>query len=211
LQECFFTADQRLARREQARDDGAGKAGTEGDQARRPAGHGELGDEERPASERAHQAFERPAARAGVHRNGVAHPGHLVRLTEHGLAGLENHLQGTVIMSNWLGNDADAKWEMWLYGVIAPLPIIGLASVWIVSRHADLHDKSRMVLTGTDAVALGLTTLCLALALHIHYFWRLSQNPVLNRSYHVGRTLSLVGAMIGLLYVTWCFVRLCIL
>ena len=115
-------------------------------------------------------------------------------------------------MANWFGDTpAGDKWEMWLYGIVAPLPITGLALLWIISRHADLHDKNRTVLRGMDAVALGLTTLCLALALHFYFYWRLSENPRLSQNYAVGTAISLAGAMIGLLYVTWCFLRLFIL
>jgi vacuolar-type H+-ATPase subunit I/STV1 len=116
-------------------------------------------------------------------------------------------------MANWFGDVPEGdKWEMWMYGVIAPLPIIGLALLWIVSRHADLSDhRSTIILQGTDAVVLGLTALCLALALHFHYYWRLSENPKLNGNSSIGTSLSLVGAMIGLLSTTWCFVRLFLL
>jgi len=114
-------------------------------------------------------------------------------------------------MTNWLGNDADDKWEMWAYGVAAPLPVAGIALFWIIGRRADLHDRSGTVLFGTDAAALGMTALLLALALHFHFFWRLNPNPAVNRHYAMGRTVALVGAIIGLLYLTWCFVRLCVL
>ena len=115
-------------------------------------------------------------------------------------------------MGNWLGDTPEGdRWEIRLYGVIAPLSIVGLALLWIVSRHADLHDRNKTGLRGMDAVASGLTALCLALALHFHFYWRLSESPRLSQSCLVGTTFSLAGAVIGLLYMTWCFVRLFIL
>jgi len=116
-------------------------------------------------------------------------------------------------MANTFGGEFEEDtWEMWLYGVIVPLPIAGLALLWIISRHADLHDhRNNIVLVGSDAVALGLTALSLALAMHFQYFWRLSVNPVLNQYYVAGKVVSLIGAIIGFLYIIWCFVRLFIL
>lgn len=72
--------------------------------------------------------------------------------------------------------------ERWFYGAVLPLPIAGLGFLWVVTRRADLHDpKSGIVLHGSDAVALGVTALCLALSLHFHFFWGLSQSPTLRR------------------------------
>ncbi len=111
-----------------------------------------------------------------------------------------------------LENEPDnGGWERWAYGVIAPLPIAGLALLWMISRRADLHDKVKTVLHGTDAVALGLTALFLAFALHFYFFWRLSENPKLRQCYFVGTALSALGLIIGMLYMIWCFLRLFIL
>jgi hypothetical protein len=103
-------------------------------------------------------------------------------------------------------------WDMWLYGVIAPLPVAGMAFLWIISRHAVIQGKGNTtVLHGTDAVALGVTALCFALLLHFHYFWGLSEHPTLQRYHMVGKAFSFLGLIIGLVYLIWCLFRIYIL
>lgn len=111
-----------------------------------------------------------------------------------------------------LENEPDnGGWERWAYGMVAPLPLVWIALLWIISRRANLHDKVQTVLHGTDAAALGLTVLFLAFALHFHFFWRLSEAPKLRQYSFVGTAVSALGLALGMLYMIWCFFRLFLL
>jgi len=62
-----------------------------------------------------------------------------------------------------------------------------------------------MELDGSEAIAMGITWMCLALFIHFHYFW-----PTLKRLYiftDLGKTISAFGFVASLGYVFWSIMK----
>ncbi len=101
------------------------------------------------------------------------------------------------------------RWEKWIGGVIAPLPLAAWGLYWIITRHAVLRGRGGpTVLEGGGAVAAGLTVLFLALCLHFHYFWGLNESATMRRFHPYGKALALLGLILSLSYTTWSLLRL---
>jgi hypothetical protein len=62
-----------------------------------------------------------------------------------------------------------------------------------------------MVLDGSEAIAMGITWICLGLFLHFHYFW-----PTLKRLYifsELGKIVAAFGFIASLGYVFWSILK----
>lgn len=63
----------------------------------------------------------------------------------------------------------------WGGGVLAPLICLGVAGVAIGRGEARLGRQQEIVLLGSGLWSYGLALTCLALLLHLHYFWESSE------------------------------------
>lgn len=97
----------------------------------------------------------------------------------------------------------------WAGGVLAPLPFAGYGLLCMINRIGTVPGRrgDATVLSGIDAVVLGVALLCFAALLHFHFFWGLSKNEKLRDHYEYGEFIALVILVPSLAWVTWCLLR----
>lgn len=78
----------------------------------------------------------------------------------------------------------------------------------IINRAGAVPGKNgNILLSGTDAVILGIVYISFAAMLHFHYYWGLSDKQELKENFSMGKTSSLVILIVSLAWVAWCMVR----
>jgi hypothetical protein len=115
-------------------------------------------------------------------------------------------------------NDADRRsgtpeptiWTKWFGGLIVPAVTLAYGINCCIVKKALFigtagFGRHGMKLDGSEAVAMGITWICLALFIHFHYFW-----PTLKRLYiftELGKIVSALGLIASLGYVFWSIVK----
>ena len=106
----------------------------------------------------------------------------------------------TAFDADWSDIPASGPIPKWLGGVAVPIAMIVYGVVCFVTGHGDIPGRfGSMSVSGADAVALGLASVCLGAFLHCHYFWgnifQLAAFAVL------GKIVSLIGMIGSLVYL----------
>lgn len=108
------------------------------------------------------------------------------------------------------GTPEPSMWTKWFGGIIVPAFTLGYGiRCCIIKKALFIGSSSRfrpgMQLDGSEAVAMGVAWMCLALFLHFHYFW-----PTLKRLYiftDFGKIVAGFGLIASLGYVFWSIVK----
>ena len=104
----------------------------------------------------------------------------------------------------WDDEPLDDAWNKWVLGVVVPSLLALFGASKLIWPHAVLWGRRRMslTLTGWDAVVFGLCWIGVALFLHAHYHWSLSNR--LAEYADLGRA---IGIMVGVLAFGFVLVR----
>jgi len=88
-------------------------------------------------------------------------------------------------------------WTKWGMGVALACLVLAYALVCIIHRSVSFYYESWVPFTiaGTDAVAIGIALVGLALLLHCHFFW--SQTRRLGGLAEVGKAVALVISIVS--------------
>jgi hypothetical protein len=113
-------------------------------------------------------------------------------------------------MDSLSGTPEPTIWTKWFGGIIVPAVTLGYGIRCCILKKAIFigtagRGRSGMELDGTEAIAMGITWMCLALFIHFHYFW-----PTLKRLYiftDLGKTVAAFGFIASLGYVFWSIMK----
>lgn len=105
----------------------------------------------------------------------------------------------TAYDDDWEDSPPASTWLKWIVGVLVPLAMIAFGISAVVTQHATIGRRGAVALTGTNATAIGVAWIGLALFLHCHYFWgNLLDNHWLAE---VGKIVGMAAAVGGLIVV----------
>jgi hypothetical protein len=115
-------------------------------------------------------------------------------------------------MDSLSGTPETTIWTKWFGGIIVPAVTLGYGIRSCILQHCVLLGgrkfsgrRSVTELDGSEAIAMGITWMCLGLFLHFHYFW-----PTLKRLYiftDLGKTVAAFGFIASLGYLFWSIMK----
>jgi len=108
------------------------------------------------------------------------------------------------------GTPEPTIWTKWFGGLIVPAVTLGYGIRCCILKKALFIGTSRfgrhgMELDGSEAIAMGITWICLGFFIHFHYFW-----PTLKRLYiftDLGKIVTAFGFIASLGYVFWSIIK----
>ena len=111
-------------------------------------------------------------------------------------------------MDRLSGTPEPTIWTKYFGGLIVPAVMLGYGIRSCILQHSVLLGGGRfsgrrsvIELDGSEAVAMGITWICLGLFLHFHYFW-----PTLKRLHiftDIGKIITACGFIASLGYLFW--------
>lgn len=108
------------------------------------------------------------------------------------------------------GTPEPTIWTKWFGGLIVPAVMLSYGTRSCILKQSVLFGGGRfgrrgIELDGSEAVAMGITWICLGLFLNFHYFW-----PTLKRLYvftDLGKIVAAVGFIASLGYLFWSIMK----
>ena len=110
------------------------------------------------------------------------------------------------------GTPEPTIWTKYFGGLIVPAVMLSYGIRSCILQHSVLLSgrrfggrRSVLELDGSEAIAFGITWICLALFIHFHYFW-----PPLKRLYvftDLGKIVSAFGVVASLGYLFWSIMK----
>ena len=119
-----------------------------------------------------------------------------------------NASQFYIFLAEWFsGTPTPSFWTKWFGGLIVPAVMLSYGIKSCILQKSVLFGGRRhgMTLDGSEAVAMGITWICLGLFLHFHLFW-----PTLKRLYiftDLGKIVAALGFIASLGYVFWSIMK----